>query len=471
MDVGVVDAVADERARYRVARALALLGPPVLDLGPLRQALARPAGLVARGASRAAAGRVIAILAREHGLHAVAQPSTMPPASVAHEVPLASAAPRTSLGVKLLAVVGVLAVGALTGVVGLRAIRPPAPPDIGSRAGLARLASKVQSSRAFISGPGLQGGAGVAVAPGLILALAHAGTATSAVVRVPDEPQIEGTIVEHDADAGLVLVRTAEAGPPPLPLADAAAVADGDTLIVVPPIGGGAQPLTAIVTNAAATHDGLSQIQIEADIAPGTQGSPVLDREGRLIGLLGGHREGARMAWVVPVNYAFAWLPSPVQHDVAAWSRRVAARADATETRDQTFAAVRHGPVLLHAKHEGVDQYNAAQEIVVERFGVLISAPAWARTSPPAFRIKVGPCELDPAMEWWSDRARGDSGGRPAVVQAFERWIAERGLRAETIVGEASVPLDRRTCPTQGAREASLILNGTLVNTVPLGAP
>ena len=469
-DVVATAPVTDARERYRVARALAAQGPPVLALGPLRQALAFPEAVVARAASRAAAARLIATLRQTHGLHAVARLSAArAPAAMPDDAPDAASRPRTSAGVKAAAVLAVLAVGAATGFVGRWAIRTVARGAALSPAGLARLATHVGASRAQLAGPGMPGGAGVVVAPGLVLALAQPGAATTAIVQVAGA-QRSGAIVNTDADAGFALVRIGGGGPPPLPLADATAIRDGDVVVVVHPSGRGAAAMTASVTNADAAHDGVSLLQIEAELAEAAKGSPVLDADGRLVGLVGGSREGARIAWVVPINYAFAWLPWTVPHDGAAWARRVAARADAAEARERVFAAVRSGPVLLHARHDGVDQYGALQEIVVERFGVLIAAPVSARTAPPALRLKVGPCELVAAVDWWPDGVRRVA-GRPAALQAFERWAADHGVGAGTIVGEASVPLDRRRCPTQGAREASLLLAGALVNTVAIDAP
>ena len=87
MDVVLKGAVADERQRFGLARALALLGPPAPSFSEARVVLAIPGNRVVRGVSSAFAQKLLAVLSA-HGADAYLQPSELPEATPgAHREP------------------------------------------------------------------------------------------------------------------------------------------------------------------------------------------------------------------------------------------------------------------------------------------------------------------------------------------------------------------------------------------------
>jgi hypothetical protein len=264
-----------------------------------------------------------------------------------------------------------------------------------------------------------------------------------------------------------VLVRVDGARADPLAVADATTIKDGDVLVVVDQSPGRTQAVNATVTNATATRENTSLIQIEVSLGSSPSGSPVVDARGRVVGLVWGSLPDAKLAWVVPINYAFDWLPA-VPHDRAAWERRLAAPREAIAARDATFAAATDRPVLLQTRYLGIQKFGPSQEILQERFAFLVAGPTWARDegSTP-IQVRIGPCDLEPRVRWWPDTFR-QRGGQPAALQIFERWADSQGVGSQTVIGDAEATLDRSQCPTGGAREVSQVHRGEVVSTIPL---
>jgi hypothetical protein len=466
-DVVVVAPVADERQRYQVARTLEALGPPLPGLARIRDVLAGSGATLVRGVSRAAADRTLAALTA-NGVAAAARLSggTARPGG---------GAPRVigRMGGGVLVVVFGLVFLALAGGGGL--IYWASHQRVGtvttqplSRAQLTEIGDRVRRSRAYVHGPGSRSGYGAFVAPDLVLARAAAPGRDAVKVDYPGRTAAPGSIAEANVDVGLVLIRVDGAHADPLAVADATTIKDGDVLVVVDQSPGRTQAVNATVTNATATRENTSLIQLEVSLGSSPTGSPVVDARGRVVGLVWGSLPEARLAWAVPVNYAFDWLPSAA-HDRAAWERRLAAPRDAIAARDASFAAVTERPVLLQARYMGIQKFGPAQEILQERFAFLVAGPVWARDSGSAtpFQVRIGPCDLEPRIRWWPDTVRRGT-GHPVPLQIFERWADSQGVGSQTAIGDAETTLDRSQCPTGGAREVSQLHGGEVVSTIAL---
>jgi S1-C subfamily serine protease len=466
-DVVVAAAIDDERQRYHVARTLADLGPPLPGLAKLREVLARAGSTLVRGVSRGTADRMIAALAAQ-GVRATARLADpgRPPGAAAPRV--IGRMGRTGVlavafGLLMLAIAG--GSGLIYWAGSTRAGTVTTQPL--SRAQLTEIGDRVRRARAYVHGTGAAAGYGAFVAPDLVLARA-AGAGRDAVrVDYPGRTAAKGTIAQADADVGLVLVRVEGARADPLAVADATTIKDGDVLVVVDQSPGRTLAVNATVTNASATRENTSLIQIEASLGSSPSGSPVVDARGRVVGLVWGALPDAKLAWVVPVNYAFDWLPA-VPHDRTAWERRLAAPREAIAARDATFAAATDRPVLLQTRYLGIQKFGPSQEILQERFAFLVAGPVWARDegSTP-IQVRIGPCDLEPRVRWWPDAFRR-RGGQPPALQIFERWADSQGVGSQTVIGDAEATLDRSQCPTGGAREVSQVHRGEVVSTIPL---
>jgi hypothetical protein len=461
MDVVLTEAIRDERRRYQLARALSALGPPLPGLSTIKDALGADHGVLARGLSRGAAERLLATLRTEHGIEAVAhqaaaqvdragvgQPPALPPPGRARRP--GRTAGLALAGFAVVATIGIVAVRAVATRLSGSSTQPLSP-----RA-LQAIADQVVRSRGMVTGKGIPGGFGVFVTPELILARTATRGAETTTVTYADERRGSGTVVQADPDLNLVLVNVPGAGAEPLPLADATAIRDGDVLIVVERRNGRAIGSNATVTNAAVTRDGMSAIQLEAVVDVDVPGVPVVDRRGRVVGLVAGADRAAKVVWVLPVNYAFDWLAAP-PYDKAAWERRTADPRRALADRDESFAAALEGPVLLKAR-QGEVVLGPGQEIVSERFVLLVIAPAAHK--PSRLRVRIGTCEVDATVTWF--------GGRPKALAAFDRWAEAQGVRDLIATGQANPTLDRRNCQTSGARDVALITGGEVAAPVPL---
>jgi len=464
LDVVICAAVADERRRYRLARVLAALGPPLPGLSALRDALAADHGVLARGLSRGAAERLIATLRDDHGIEAVAHQAASQGGGRGLAAPPPLPPARRSSGRTIgLAVTG-LAVLATMGVVAVRWAASAMSAGPLSPAALQAVADDVRGSRGLVEGKNLSG-SGVFVGPGLLLARATLRGAVSSAVYSGDRQQAAATVVQADAEHGLVLVRVAGTQADPLAMADAAAVRDGDALIVVErqPGTGAALAKNAVVTNAAATRGSTSMIQLEVTLGDDPQGAPVVDRRRRVVGLIAASDPAARQAWVVPVNYAFAWLPA-VPHDETAWARRTAAPEQAVAARDHAFAGALQGPVLVSARHGGIVSFGPQREILSERFLMLVVAPAASRPSGP-LRVRIGPCDVDASVSWLVPFAH------PLALAAFDRWAEAQGVRDLIAAGEARATIERKNCVPEGVREVALLSGDQAAEPVPLEIP
>ncbi len=436
--------VTDGRRRYQVARALSRLGPPLKDLRTVQSALTRGAP-IATGLTRAAAGRILDTLA-EGGLEGTVG------------VDRGQGIPGwvRSAGLGALAV-GALVVAAWWAVVGGRPDTPPEPPS-GPPAALtgappagppppaagpaapdsaAVIRGALPSTVALRCGPNI--GSGFFVSGELVLTNAHVLCEDSPVVVRSDGQQLRGAVLQRDDRLDLALVSVMGAGATPLPLGDAAAVAVGDRVFMVgSPMGSEFTVHEGIVSNHTSVL-GVAYLQVDANVNPGNSGGPLLDRSGKVVGIVSLKRVGAEgMSFALPVNYAWseaAFIPPPATGDSERFREMVAAaQGDGSALASQLEVDDQPGIVKLERTRES--SFTAW----IARFSA-----GWPAREDFAFNVlsageKV--CTVKSSVEEWKEVEIGQV--RSDRVQS---WLQSHGLDARFYVGEAQLFLG--PCPRQ----------------------
>ena len=166
-------------------------------------------------------------------------------------------------------------------------------------------------------------GSGVVLSPdGYILTNAHVARAGGALrVRRPGGSVSEAELVGADERTDLAVVRTRHSGPPPLQLADSRAVQVGQLVMAIGnPLGLERSVSLGVVSalfRELPTRDGILEglIQTDAAVNPGHSGGPLLDMDGRVVGINTAMLTPARgIGFAVPAQTA-SWVAAVlIQH-------------------------------------------------------------------------------------------------------------------------------------------------------------
>ena len=166
-------------------------------------------------------------------------------------------------------------------------------------------------------------GSGVVLSPdGYILTNAHVARAGGALrVRRPGGAASEAELVGADERTDLAVVRTRNAGPPPLQLADSRRVQVGQLVMAIGnPLGLDRSVSLGVVSalfRELPTRDGILEglIQTDAAVNPGHSGGPLLDMDGRVVGINTAMLIPARgIGFAVPAQTA-SWVAAVlIQH-------------------------------------------------------------------------------------------------------------------------------------------------------------
>ena len=159
------------------------------------------------------------------------------------------------------------------------------------QAGIGRLAGNAGPSVVGI-GQRWGAGSGIVLADGQVLTNAHNVRGDQVEVTFADGRTAEGTVAGHDIDGDLAVISVDTAGAPALPWADAAGPSVGQPVFALADPGGrGLRVTFGFVSGVERTFRGprgrriSGSLEHTAPLLPGSSGGPVLDGDGRLLGI------------------------------------------------------------------------------------------------------------------------------------------------------------------------------------------
>ena len=153
-------------------------------------------------------------------------------------------------------------------------------------------------------------GSGFFVEPELVLTNAHVlcpvGEKIQAVLS--DGQRLTGETVRSNQAVDLALVRLPGARGKPLPLGDVGDLALGDRIMMIgSPMGLEFTVHEGLVSHLGRVVNGVTFIQLDAKVNPGNSGGPIIDEQGRVVGVITlkqAQAEGIGLA--LPINYAYS---------------------------------------------------------------------------------------------------------------------------------------------------------------------
>lgn len=189
------------------------------------------------------------------------------------------------------------------------AARPAEKPAAAESRSVAQLAKQARESIVVITSAGRDSGnrgvgtGFVVAADGLIATNLHViGDARPIGVQLADGAKLEVTDVhasDRFQDLAVLRVNTAGKSLRPMPLADVAEIAEGAPIVMMGNPHGLKHSVVAGVVSGRREIDGRGMLQLAVPIEPGNSGGPVLDEQGRVLGV-------ATMKSAVTENLGFA---------------------------------------------------------------------------------------------------------------------------------------------------------------------
>jgi S1-C subfamily serine protease len=174
-----------------------------------------------------------------------------------------------------------------------------------------RVAKQATPAVVSVTDPGVGLGSGVIVrADGIIITNAHVvGTASRVEVGLADGRQIAGEVLGRDPTVDIAVVRVRLTGLPTAPLGNSDQLEVGQTAIAIGnPIGLDRTVTTGIISAINRSPRGFELgglIQTDAAINPGNSGGPLLDSQGRVIGINSAILQGTTgLGFAIPINLA-----------------------------------------------------------------------------------------------------------------------------------------------------------------------
>ncbi len=287
VDVVLAEPITEPRARYGLAREIAVFGPPALPFSTLRQTLGAPRPVLARGASRLAARRLNERLAGL-GLHAdLAKAQAEPP-------------PPSRRRGFLAAGLGAAALLAL--LLGMRSKADPVRPPVHRPSSRVAAAKSPAWPRTLTPSE-----LSALAAPAVMKLHAAGGRLISAFLVAPGVAltrgaPIDAEVTKQDEGTGLALVSIPGSQAEPLQLGDAATLRGGDRLYFLVPTDGPPAVQEGALGATPRQLQGVVYLALEGNPPSGSDGGPVLDPQGRVVGLMAIQTDGA---YLLPINYAY----------------------------------------------------------------------------------------------------------------------------------------------------------------------
>jgi serine protease Do len=288
--------------------------------------------------------------------------------------------------------------------------------------------------------------------------------AGEALVQVifADGRRLAAQVQRRDEWLDLAVLKAVGARAPALAMGDASALGAGDKVVMI----GSPRGLDFTVHEGSVSHAGrnsygLAYIQIDANVNPGNSGGPLLDEQGRVVGVVSmmvGRSSGLGM--VLPINYAYdgegALIPPPRPGpDLAAWRGLLAqvAEADRKEVAEIAEGFV-DAPGLVDAVRFGSDGVSG---IAIRRFARGHSPGTFSnlyQMSQEGRFVCSLPCAFEEwrSMETLAEERSGDS--------RFFRWLKRNRLTEDLWVGHAPVSSLSQQCPALDPRRPFEIVLG-----------
>ncbi|MFL5560161.1 MAG: S1C family serine protease [Gemmatimonadaceae bacterium] len=182
---------------------------------------------------------------------------------------------------------------------------------LADEATIIRVAKQATPAVVSVTDPGVGLGSGVIIrADGVIITNAHVvGTATRVEVGLADGRQIPGQVLGRDPSVDIAVVRVQLTGLPTAPLGNSDQIEVGQTAIAIGnPVGLDRTVTTGIISAINRSPRGFELgglIQTDAAINPGNSGGPLLDSQGRVIGINSAILQGTTgLGFAIPINLA-----------------------------------------------------------------------------------------------------------------------------------------------------------------------
>ena len=278
------------------------------------------------------------------------------------------------------------------------------------------------------------------------------------LVTMRDGRKLSGQVVRRDDWLDVALVRVPGARSGALPLGDATSVGPGDRVLAI----GNPRQLDFSVTQGIISHAerpllGLGYLQFDANVNPGNSGGPLLDSEGRAIGIVSMMLADSRgLSFALPINYAYEgsepFVDAPEAEGRAARWKAFLSRMEEAEKRElaEVSGAFRR-PGLLAAL-VGPDGSVAA--VLVRRDSLEPTREDFRLT---LVKAKESVCTPTGTIERWKKVEAGSS--EELAGSRYMRWMQRHRISSEVWVGASR--LRWSGCPdAEGALGAELVLDG-----------
>jgi hypothetical protein len=460
VDVVVDSAPPGERARYNLAKALSQLESPSPSFSTAQQAISIPHAVLMDGVTRET-GRRLLNAVKELGGRASMAPH------VEHTEPLEEAGSFTNFLVVIL-LVSAIAFALYAWTWRLRnpsgeTVKPVgASSERAARAAtVARVAPLELDAISKKAAPGIAGlrcragssGSGFLVAPDLLLTSTSALCPSGEPVRalLADGREVRGERVRSDDRLGLALVRIPGVGSEPLALGDASALRAGDRVVLFE----GPAARQGAIAETARSVLGVGFLQVED--AQETQGSPVLDGLGRVVGVVARPPSlESEPGLVLPINYVYSGggrltdPPTRLRPDAAAWNDYLVRVLDADRGEVQRFISEIPQPALL-----------AAGTVPGRGRIATFLLHDVQRPAPQSLQLAVRSgektlCRVNAYVVSWSPVNAASPG--PAASSKYFQWLRANNLLQDAYQGFA--PIDLAACPQRGLLDAEIVLEG-----------
>jgi serine protease Do len=282
-------------------------------------------------------------------------------------------------------------------------------------------------------------GSGFFVTEDLVLTNAHVLCPEGENPRVAfsDGRSMTGVAVRSDEALDLAVLSVTGMGARPMPLGDAGHLEVGDRVVMI----GSPMGLDFTVHEGTVSSFrellGVSYIQIDAKVNPGNSGGPLVDDEGRVVGIVSlKHASAEGIGFAIPVNYAFtgaAPLVSPPDGLASSpeFERRLVAAQDAERKTIGEIAQVEFRPALAGA---ALDQF---QNLVAKVVQPAAHEPAPRDVTFNLWKQQKKVCTLKATIVQWKELERREA---PSNLDSRAlSWLENNGLTSRLYLGEATL--------------------------------